>query len=173
MKKIVVLTALLLAGDVVEAQVSLFDVLYFAARGSVNRKQEARVKLIYWNGSSIKGHLYSMTDTTVSVFPIRQRQLPVSTFSLKEIKAIGVRRKNSIRRGSNIGAVVGLVSTGLVVYSTYEGHGPKPEADRGSAAAFGAMFGLLIGEGVGALCGTLYRSIEINGMPTEQQIETL
>gem|GEM_PF-5734314 len=145
------------------------SILVFAAdETSAQRKAtEYRLKVELMDGTSNKGLLKSINDTSISI-QVRGNENTVHDFSAGQIRSIAWRRKSSFGRGAALGALSGLVLGTAVGYATYS----RPDCDPGGLcvdfgpelnAMAGAISGAFIGSVTGSLAGLINKKSPVDG----------
>jgi hypothetical protein len=118
------------------------------------------------NGERTKGVLHHLDSVAIDVINFHD-----STFHIliprNEVVAIRYRKEGKIRRHALIGLGIGVASGAIVGFSTYDAHKCDFNTcvEKGVDPLTTSVIGGIVGAGTGALIGSRYTRIDLQGDP--------
>lgn len=160
--------------------IAAFLFLFFSLQvsGQENRKLY-RVKVIMNSDVSRTGIVVNLADSAVQIIKAAEaksggkEKLTAEWIPVGSIRELRFRKLNALKNGILGGAAIGLVIGGIIGNVAYQPCDNTPGLlgsecdweiiDRGASTFFGALMGVHLGAGIGALMGAQNKKVLING----------
>ena len=160
------------------AAASLFLLFSLQVSGQENWKLY-RVRVILNSDASRTGIVVNLADTAIQIIKAAEaksggkERLTAEWIPVRRIRELRFRKLNALKTGILGGAAIGLVAGGVIGNVTYQPCDNTPGFlgsecdweifDRGASTILGAIMGVQLGAGIGALIGSQNKKILING----------